>query len=151
MRHLAKVLIALVILTAACSDDDEPASSSTSTSSSTTVEVPGSIGPGATSTTSAGQSPGITRQTTPDGAAVHLFQAWKRGDRRDAARFSSSSAVDSLFAHPYAEPEPAFDGCAAEADHHNCTYRAGNYTLLFRVEGGASAGYRVERVDYIET
>ena len=57
----------------------------------------------------------------------------------------------NVFAHPYAEPEPAFDGCAREADHHNCTYRAGNYTLLFRVEGSASAGYRVERADYIET
>jgi hypothetical protein len=154
MRRVAKMLIVLALVTGACSDDDEPPASTTTSAdlSSTSVTEP-ALEPGATTTTAKpGQTAGTARPLTkPEDSATHLFQAWQRGDRTEAGRHASQRAVDSLFTEQYSEPAPTFDGCTADGDHYNCTYRGASYRLVFRVEGSASDGYRVERVDYSET
>jgi hypothetical protein len=149
MRRLATVLIVLVLI-GGCSKSNPSAKTTSSTSAGVTISSVGrgSIEP-ATTTTTAAKPSGVTRLSTPDQAAAHLFLAWQQGKRNEASQFASEAAVNTLFAHPYTGPEPTFQGCDQQVDHFNCAYRYEGGAILFRVEGGASAGYRVASVDFV--
>ncbi len=101
--------------------------------------------------TSTGESAGSLRISDPAKAADHLFDAWRNGrDTRLALQAASTQAVQTLFAiEP--TPRPRFSGCQFRNLGFNCRYgyTDANGVLLIdmRVEGGASAGYRVVSVE----
>jgi hypothetical protein len=123
-----------------------PTTAPPATAPSTTRPVP------ATSTTAAAiQEP--QRISEPVAAARWLYDSWRAGDRRRALRFASSTAVDAMFA---VSPSRSLR-------YSHCTYRLAGYDCIFafatptpspdavmRVEGGASAGYRVTSVFVLE-
>ena len=149
MKRVATVLIVLAVL-GGCSKSKSKsdATSSSSTSGSVTSTASGeTILPGATTTIGKNTTP--AKLTTPDAAATHLFLAWQKNNRIEAAQYASDAAVNSLFAHPYTGPEPTFQGCEHQVDHYNCGYQTPGSAIIFRVEGSASAGYRVGSVDLI--
>ncbi len=90
--------------------------------------------------------PAPPRMTTPALAAQHLLRAWQAHDRAAALQGASRQAVDAVFARsPGSLRNPALSGCSNRAGGYDCAYSAGLTWLRFRVEGGASAGYRVQR------
>jgi hypothetical protein len=95
--------------------------------------------------------PALPRMTTPAGAAQHLLRAWQARDRAAALQGASPQAVDAVFARsPGSLRNPAFTGCPNRAGAYDCAYSAGLTSLRFRVEGGASAGYRVQRAMFVD-
>ena len=125
--------------------------------SSTTVQAQ----PAVTSTTSPRQVAG-TRSTPatspprisdPARAADHLYQAWRDGDRRRARQFASAAAVDAMFA---ISPSRGlrFSHCSFRLAGYDCVYAftspGESPDAVMRVEGGASAGWRVVSVFVLE-
>jgi hypothetical protein len=89
--------------------------------------------------------------TTPARAAQHLLRAWQAHDRAAALQVASPQAVDAVFIRsPGSLRNPALTGCANRDGGYDCTYSAGLTWLRFRVEGGASAGYRVQRAMFAD-
>jgi hypothetical protein len=95
--------------------------------------------------------PAPPRMTTPALAAQHLLRAWQAHDRAAALQGASRPAVDAVFARsPGSLRNPALSGCSNRAGGYDCAYSAGLTWLRFRVEGGASAGYRVQRAMFAD-
>jgi hypothetical protein len=92
----------------------------------------------------------IPRFSEPALAARHLFDAWQAGDRQRALQAASPTAVRSLFAIS-ATPRPRFTECRSRSLGFDCFYSYpdadGVYFIGMRVQGGASAGYRVVSID----
>jgi hypothetical protein len=89
------------------------------------------------------------RTTDPAQAARQLFQAWQAGDRPRARQAATLSAVRTLFAFT-PTPELRFSSCRLSSLGYDCFYTStgvGLWYLDMRVEGGASAGYRVVSVN----
>jgi hypothetical protein len=90
------------------------------------------------------------RFSDPALAARYLFDAWQAGDRQRALQAASPTAVRSLFAIP-ATPRPRFTECRSRSLGFDCVYSYpdadGVYFIGMRVQGGASAGYRVVSID----
>jgi hypothetical protein len=89
------------------------------------------------------------RLTRPEDSALHLFEAWKAGDRAAASEFAQPEAVDEVFSRPYTGPEPEFQGCAHDVDHYLCNFRYEGGATIYRVDGGSSAGYFVTEVSQV--
>jgi hypothetical protein len=109
------VVVGLALFASGCSgdDDDPPAATATTTTTSSS-----------TSTTSTTTEPAAF----PSDAAAYtgeLVRAWGVGDRTEAARFASPSAVDALFA--FADPGgPRWDlqgVCEGAGGTTYCSYR----------------------------
>jgi hypothetical protein len=83
------------------------------------------------------------RISDPAEAADHLYDAWRDGDRRGAAKFASAAAVSTMFAVP--RQVLTFSGCAYQDGGYACTY-TGDRVVVMRVDGGASVGYGVNAV-----
>jgi hypothetical protein len=119
----------------------------TTTSAATTV----STARAPTTHATTGEPSGPLRISDPAKAADHLFDAWQSGrDSRLALLAASTQAVQTLFAiEP--TPRPRFSGCQFRNLGFACRYgySDANGVLLIdmRVEGGASAGYRVVSVE----
>jgi hypothetical protein len=117
----------------------------------------GATGGGATRTTgrttdvtaTTGKPTGPPRISDPARAAAHLFDAWQGGDRELALQAASPSAVRALFAID-PTPRPHFSACRSVNLGFDCQYGYshdnGIWFITMRVEGGASAGYRVASV-----
>jgi hypothetical protein len=90
------------------------------------------------------------RISDPALAARHLFDAWQARDRQHALQAASATAVRALFAIS-PSPRPRFTGCRYQNLGYDCSYAYpdahGLYFIDMRVEGGASAGYRVVSID----
>jgi hypothetical protein len=86
------------------------------------------------------------RLSDPAKAAGHLYDAWRAGDRRDAAKFASAGAVSTMFAVP--RQVLTFSGCAYQGGGYDCTY-TGDRVVVMRVDGGASIGYGVNAVSVL--
>jgi hypothetical protein len=90
------------------------------------------------------------RISDPQVAARHLFDAWQARDRQRALQAASPTAVRALFAIA-PSPRPRFTGCRSRSLGFDCVYSYpdadGLYFIDMRVEGGASAGYRVVSID----
>ncbi len=85
----------------------------------------------------------------PAQAARQLFQAWQAGDQQRARQAATPGAVRTLFAFP-ATPKLGFAGCRFASLGYDCFYTStdvGLWYLDMRVQGGASAGYRVVSVN----
>ena len=89
------------------------------------------------------------RLTRPEDSALHLFEAWKAGDRAAALEFAQPEAVDEVFSRPYTGPEPQFQGCAHDVDHYLCNFYYEGGATIYRVDGGSSAGYYVTEVTQV--
>jgi hypothetical protein len=118
MRHpLGSVVLCvlLAVVAPACSDDD-PGADPTTTAST---------GPTTTGSTTTTTSPDEGPLFFPSGeeAMAHLVDAWKAGDRDEAARGATDDAVDSLFLTP-PEGYEKYGACgSAEFGQQMCTYR----------------------------
>jgi hypothetical protein len=90
------------------------------------------------------------RISDPALAAGHLFDAWQARDRQRALQAASPTAVRALLAIS-PSPRPQFTGCRSRSLGFDCVYFYPNADGVFyidmRVEGGASAGYRVVAID----
>jgi hypothetical protein len=90
------------------------------------------------------------RISKPALAASHLFDAWQAGDRQRALQAASPTAVRALFAIS-PSPRPHFSDCRSRKLGFDCIYSYpdanGVFFIDMRVEGGASAGYRVVSID----
>jgi hypothetical protein len=89
------------------------------------------------------------RISDPAQAARQLFRAWQAGDRPRARQAAAPSAVRTLFAFT-PTPELRFTSCRFSSLGYDCFYTSTDVDLWYldmRVEGGASAGYRVVSVN----
>jgi hypothetical protein len=105
-------------------------------------------------TTPPSHQPPVTtpRISDPAGAARQVFDAWQAGSQRRALQAATPAAVRTLFAFaPTQAKDLRFTGCRLLSGGYDCGYFAewsvGLYYLDMRVEGGASAGYRVVSID----
>jgi hypothetical protein len=64
-----------------------------------------------------------TPQSSPDGAATLLIEAWGQASRVKAAAVASSQAVAALFALPYPGNALQGRGCSETISPATCTYR----------------------------
>ena len=110
-------LLGLIAVAPACSDTGSDSASGTS---STTSPEPTTTGPTST-TTSPDEGPLFFE--SGEEAMAHLVDAWKAGDRDEAARGATDDAVDSLFLTP-PEGYEKYGACgSAEFGQQMCTYR----------------------------
>src|SRR6266542_2449796 len=97
------------------------------------------------------QLPPSPRATTPSLAAQRLLRAWQAQHRAAALQLASGQAVDAVFARPPRSlRNPTLTGCFNRAGGYDCAYSAGLTWLRMRIEGGASAGYRVQRAMFAD-
>lgn len=93
------------------------------------------------------------RISDPAKAADHLYQAWRAGDRQRALQFASAAAVDAMFAVPRSRTL-RFSHCSFRLAGFDCIYAfvdpGESPDAVMRVEGGASAGWRVVSVFVLE-
>jgi len=92
--------------------------------------------------------PPTSRIPNPEMAARQVFEAWQAGNQRRALGAATPAAVRTLFAfQPSQAKDLRFTGCRLLSGGYNCGYFAewsvGLYIIDMRVQGGASAGYRV--------
>ncbi len=96
-------------------------------------------------------TPPSPRATTPSLAAQRLLRAWQAQHRAAALQLASGQAVDAVFARPPRSlRNPTLTGCFNRAGGYDCAYSAGLTWLRMRIEGGASAGYRVQRAMFAD-
>lgn len=85
----------------------------------------------------------------PAMAARHLFDAWQARNQQRALQAATPTAVRTLFA--FAPTQGLrFTGCRSGSLGYDCFYLSadvGLYYLDMRVQGGASAGYRVVSIN----
>jgi hypothetical protein len=156
---LAIVVVAGVGSTAAVLTTHRPTSAAAGTVA--TTQLPATTVPSVTTAPSTGPKTHGATRATPDRpttpsrisdpalAARRLFQAWQAGDRQRARQAATPSAVRTLFAFA---PTAAlrFADCRYSSLGYDCFYSStdvGLWYLDMRVEGGASAGYRVVSVN----
>ena len=122
-------------------DTTAPPATTTSPSTGPTAHRPTQTAPQPPTT-----SPPIS---DPAQAARQLFQAWQAGDQPRARQAATPSAVRTLFAFT-PTPKLRFTSCRFSSHGYDCFYSStdvGLWYLDMRVEGGASAGYRVVSVN----
>jgi hypothetical protein len=68
------------------------------------------------------------RFASPQSSARHLVDAWLAGDRAEARKAASATAVDAMFSLRDRRHPPSFTGC---------TYRSFGFDCACTVEGGA--------------
>jgi hypothetical protein len=122
-------------------DTTVPPATTTSPSTGPTAHRPAQTAPQPPTT-----SPRIS---DPAQAARQVFNAWQAGDQQRALQAATPSAVRTLFAFT-PTPELRFTGCRFSRLGYDCFYSStdvGLWYLDMRVEGGASAGYRVVAVN----
>lgn len=91
------------------------------------------------------------RISDPVLAVRQVFEAWQAGDQRRALGAATPAAVRTLFAFkPSQAKDLRFTGCQSLSPGFHCGYlstNAGLYYIDMRVQGGATAGYRVVSID----
>ena len=158
LAALATVVAVAVGTTAAVLTTHRPA---TATGEAVVTQLPDTTVPPATTTSSTGPTTHRPAQTAPQPpttsprisdpaqAARQVFNAWQAGDQQRALQAATPSAVRTLFAFT-PTPELRFTGCRFSRLGYDCFYSStdvGLWYLDMRVEGGASAGYRVVAVN----
>jgi hypothetical protein len=145
VRRVAVLLIAAVAA-AGCTQDDPVVEGSPTPSASATEGATASPSASATAASSPSATADPLKLTSPEESAMHLFEAWKAGDKTKALKFAEQEAVDEVFSRPYTGPDPEFMGCDHEVDHYFCRFRYEGGSTTYRVDGGVSAGYVVTEV-----
>ena len=172
--RLAAVTLLVGLVASSCRSGGEAAATSTTrpnaattttavTTTSTTVGTTTTSGPSRTTTTSTASSPRSTTTSTtsppvdpdsvdpgrfgrPEDAATHLYNAWRAGDREKAALSGQPGAVSYLFSLPEYPGGFTLQGCSYRDAGYDCRFEGAAEALLMRVEGRASAGWRVVAV-----
>lgn len=167
-RKLAAVIVTAALFAGGCRSEDEaaappttpPGPSTTTITSTTTTLVTTTTsalrrttttstrvsGPSTTATTSPPRSPtpdNLGRFGTPEDAATHLYAAWRSGDRDKAALSGAPAAVNFLFALPDYPGGFVLTGCTFRDTGYDCRFEGAADAVVMRVQGGASAGWRV--------
>jgi hypothetical protein len=90
------------------------------------------------------------RVSDPQVAADRLVEAWLAGDRATADTLAGQAVTDRLFAEPPPTQPPASLPCRlASPGVFVCSYPlAERAELSLFVQGGASAGYRVDGLEF---
>jgi hypothetical protein len=95
--------------------------------------------------------PPTPRISDPAMAARQVFEAWQAGNQRRALGAATPAAVRTLFTFkPSQAKELRFTGCQLSSPGFHCGYLSTNvglYHIDMRVQGGASAGYRVVSIN----
>ena len=87
---------------------------------------------------------------TPDSAAAHLIDGWRRGDRAFAGQAATSAAVSALFAQPYPRGGPENRGCnAGIGGVASCFYRVGQTGLSVQLADVDATQWRVVDVQFL--
>lgn len=94
-------------------------------------------------------SPTGNKAGTPEEAAQRLYAAWKANSRSQAAPVATQAAIDQLFSRGWSPPDMAFMGCAVEGPSRICSYLYEGGALVMTVNGGASAGWKVDSINYV--
>jgi hypothetical protein len=162
MRPIRPTLVAVALAAlavAGCSSPDRPATETPGEAAATTAPTPTPTTPPPTPTTdtpgseapaSPTSSPLADRISDPQVAADRLIQAWLGGDRAAARTLASQAVVDRLFSEPPPAERPATLPCRlATPGVFVCSYPvAERAEVSLFVEGGASAGYHVNGVEF---
>ena len=77
---------------------------------------------------------------------MHLYNAWQAGDAAKARLSGHPAAVDFLFALPDYPGGFLLRGCVLRDGGYDCRFEGAAEALVMRVEGGASARWRVTAV-----
>jgi hypothetical protein len=86
------------------------------------------------------------RFANPQTSARHLVDAWLAGDRAEARKAASTTAVDAMFSLLDRRHPPSFTGCSYRNVGFDCAYTVQGGALTMRVTGGASVGWVVQAV-----
>ena len=155
------LLLSVCLLLAACGKDTNTNNantksnvSSTTTTTATTTNNPATATPTPKPTPQANTSPANTKlsddaNTKPEDAAKGLFNAWGRNDREAAKKYASDAAIAKLFKGGHDTSGMNSQGCSEEPGGFNCAYTYEGGALIMHVKGSASAGYKVEAIEYI--
>jgi hypothetical protein len=161
LAALATVLAVAVGSTAAVLTTHRPSTATGGTVVTTQLPDTTAPPPSTTSPSTGPQTHRPTQPTTPQPpttsprisdpaqAARQLFQAWQAGDQPRARQAATPSTVRTLFAFT-PTPKLGFAGCRFSSHGYDCFYTStdvGLWYLDMRVEGGASAGYRVVSIN----
>jgi Protein of unknown function (DUF4232) len=97
-------------------------------------------------------TPSLDRIPDPQLAADRLVAAWMDGDRAAARSVASQTVTDRLFREPPPARRPAAQSCRlVQLGVYLCSYPlAAPNELSVWVKGGASAGYRVGNVEFVD-
>ena len=95
-------------------------------------------------------TPRVDRISDPQVAADRLVSAWLEGDRAAAGKLASQAAIERLFSETPPDHRPAALPCRlADLGVFVCSYPlAERAELSLFVAGGASAGYRIDGVEF---
>jgi hypothetical protein len=91
------------------------------------------------------------RFASPQTSARHLVDAWLAGDRAEARKAASATAVDALFSLGDRRHPPAFTACSYRNFGFDCAYTVQGGALTMGVTGGASVGWTVQTVTSLHT
>ncbi len=109
--------------------------------------------PARTTSPSGAITPDAQVISDPASAAAWLYEAWRAKDRARALRFANRQAVDALFIVSR-ERSLRYSHCNHRLTGYDCIYAftapSESPDAIFRVEGGALAGYRVTSVSILE-
>ena len=86
------------------------------------------------------------RFADPQSSAKHLLDAWLAGDRAEARKAATATAVDAMFRLGDRFRPPSFTGCTYRSFGFDCAYTINGGALTMRVTGGASVGWMVQTV-----
>ncbi|MFN2507037.1 MAG: hypothetical protein ABR540_22975 [Acidimicrobiales bacterium] len=161
MKRILTLTVIAMFAAAACGGGDEEATATSSPARQTTVP-PSATATTATTATTAAMAPVATTQpptTSPDEppprfsgpgeTAAYLYNAWRAGDRQDAAAAAVPAAVDVLFSRAWRTP--GFEGSECQLRQlmiFDCFFQNQEEALVMQVEGGASVGYQVTGVRF---
>jgi hypothetical protein len=154
------LLLSACFLLAACGKDTNTNNANTKSNVSSTTTTTTTTNNTATATSTpqptpqANTSPANRKlsddtNSKPEDAAKGLFNAWGRNDREAAKQYASDAAIAKLFKGGHDTSGMTSQGCSEEPGGFNCAYTYDGGALIMHVKGSASAGYRVETIEYI--
>lgn len=121
----------------------------TTTSNNTTNTNTTNTAASPKATASPASTPAQTTVSTPEDAAKGLLDAWKTKDETAAAKFATAAAFKKLFTEGGGPAGMQPQGCSEEAGTYNCAYTYEGGALIMFVKGSASAGYKVDSIEFI--
>jgi hypothetical protein len=147
MPRRASVLFAVLAVgavgaaVATCGNDDKPSDKATATTTTAVTTAPTTV---ATTVPSGPAS-------TPDAAALGLFNAWKKNDQNDASHYAKPQAITKMFKQPYTDGSVKYtnQGCQPEGGQFNCAWSYEGGALTMTVEAWPGGGFVVDSVTYI--
>jgi hypothetical protein len=143
---------ALLALAAGCATQNTPTGELGSAATGTGAPATLPSGPTATTPAAGATTPGPTKTKlvlgTPKAAAEHLYAAWQARDTAKALLGASASAVTTLFAHTWTSGTYFFGGCTMPTAPSECDYNWSGGIVAMKIDGSASAGFRVTSVSF---